>query len=53
MIFAPFTGKDNHGKCVTFGAGLLTSEDELSYVWLLEKFLKCMDNKSPHLLITD
>ncbi|XP_042059490.1 protein FAR1-RELATED SEQUENCE 5-like [Salvia splendens] len=26
MIFAPFTGKDNHSRAVTFGAGLLSSE---------------------------
>ncbi|KAH6760153.1 hypothetical protein C2S51_017102 [Perilla frutescens var. frutescens] len=24
MVFTPFTGKDNHGKCVTFGAALLS-----------------------------
>ncbi|KAL1549465.1 protein FAR1-RELATED SEQUENCE 5-like [Salvia divinorum] len=27
MIFAPFTGKDNHGKPITFAAGLLANED--------------------------
>lgn len=53
MIFAPFTGKDNHGKCVCFGAGLISGEDEDSYSWLLEMFLACMDNKPPSLFITD
>ncbi|XP_057770749.1 protein FAR1-RELATED SEQUENCE 5-like [Salvia miltiorrhiza] len=33
MIFAPFTGKDNHGGCVTFAAGLLSREDVSSYSW--------------------
>ncbi|KAH6775885.1 hypothetical protein C2S52_013446 [Perilla frutescens var. hirtella] len=27
MVFTPFTGKDNHGKCVTFGAALMSSEN--------------------------
>ncbi|XP_057803495.1 protein FAR1-RELATED SEQUENCE 5-like [Salvia miltiorrhiza] len=27
MIFTPFTGKDNHGGCVTFAAALLNRED--------------------------
>ncbi|XP_042023003.1 protein FAR1-RELATED SEQUENCE 5-like [Salvia splendens] len=33
MIFAPFTGKDNHSRAVTFGAGLLSSECRDSYTW--------------------
>lgn len=52
MIFAPFTGKDNHGKCVTFGAGLLSSEDVESYVWLFEQFKSCMGH-APKMIITD
>ncbi|KAH6831579.1 hypothetical protein C2S53_018995 [Perilla frutescens var. hirtella] len=52
MIFAPFTGKDNHGKCVCFGASLLSDEDNESYSWVFEKFLKCMGN-SPGMIITD
>ncbi|KAH6827365.1 hypothetical protein C2S53_016066 [Perilla frutescens var. hirtella] len=52
MIFAPFTGKDNHGKCVCFCASLLSGEDNESYSWVFEKFLKCMEN-SPGMLITD
>ncbi|KAH6794925.1 hypothetical protein C2S52_005402 [Perilla frutescens var. hirtella] len=52
MIFAPFTGKDNHGKCVCFGASLLSGEDNESYSWVFKKFLKCMGN-SPGMIITD
>lgn len=52
MIFAPFTGKDNHDKLVTFGAGLLNREDVESYVWILEKFKDCMVD-SPKMIITD
>lgn len=52
MIFAPFTGKDNHGKSVTFGAGLLSKEDVQSYSWLFDQFLLCM-GRAPRMLITD
>ncbi|KAL4579766.1 hypothetical protein LXL04_015931 [Taraxacum kok-saghyz] len=38
MVFVPFTGIDNHQKCVTFAAGLLCSESKESYKWLLTCF---------------
>ncbi|XP_057808433.1 uncharacterized protein LOC131022908 [Salvia miltiorrhiza] len=37
MIFVPFIEKDNHGRCVMFGAGLISHEDEESYSWVLQK----------------
>ncbi|KAK1431869.1 hypothetical protein QVD17_08619 [Tagetes erecta] len=40
MIFVPFTGIDNHKRCVTYGAGLLFSETIESYTWLLDAFPK-------------
>ncbi|XP_042041490.1 protein FAR1-RELATED SEQUENCE 5-like [Salvia splendens] len=52
MIFAPFTGKDNHGRAVSFGAGLLCSESADSFSWLFNQFVKCMGNH-PKLIITD
>ncbi|KAH6824189.1 hypothetical protein C2S53_011700 [Perilla frutescens var. hirtella] len=52
LVFTPFTGKDNHGKLVTFGAALLSSEDTEAYSWVLESFKICMD-QSPSMLITD
>ncbi|XP_057811699.1 protein FAR1-RELATED SEQUENCE 5-like [Salvia miltiorrhiza] len=52
LIFVPFTGKDNHGRCVTFGAGLISHEDEESYSWVLEKFVECM-RRRPMMIITD
>ncbi|KAH6820524.1 hypothetical protein C2S53_008797 [Perilla frutescens var. hirtella] len=52
MIFAPFTGKDNHGKLMTFGAALMSGEDAESYSWVLQKFKDCMGG-SPSLIITD
>ncbi|KAH6757049.1 hypothetical protein C2S53_018743 [Perilla frutescens var. hirtella] len=52
MIFAPFTGKDNHGKIVTFGAVLLSGENHESYEWVFEKFIECM-RRHPSMIITD
>nr|KAJ0207255.1 hypothetical protein LSAT_V11C500254150 [Lactuca sativa] len=49
MVFVPFTGIDNHKKCVTFGAGLLSKEDGVSYEWLLRAFLKDF-KKQPQLV---
>ncbi|CAI9300105.1 unnamed protein product [Lactuca saligna] len=52
MVFVPFTGIDNHKKCVTFGARLLSREDGSSYSWLLTTFLKAF-KKQPTLVLTD
>ncbi|KAL7607238.1 hypothetical protein Lser_V15G16856 [Lactuca serriola] len=52
MVFVPFSGIDNHKKCVTFGAGLLSKEDGVSYEWLLRDFLKAF-RKQPQLVISD
>ncbi|XP_042059459.1 protein FAR1-RELATED SEQUENCE 5-like [Salvia splendens] len=52
MIFAPFTGKYNHGKPITFAAALLANEGTESFSWVLEKFVKCMGS-TPKLIITD
>ncbi|XP_047949060.1 protein FAR1-RELATED SEQUENCE 5-like [Salvia hispanica] len=52
IFFAPFTGKDNHSRPVTFGAGLLSSEGRDSYSWLFGCFVRCM-GVAPKLIITD
>ncbi|XP_047948992.1 protein FAR1-RELATED SEQUENCE 5-like [Salvia hispanica] len=52
MIFAPFTGKDNHVRPVSFGAGLLSKENADSFSWLFERFVKYM-GFAPKLSITD
>ncbi|KAL3633264.1 hypothetical protein CASFOL_022791 [Castilleja foliolosa] len=52
LIFAPFTGLDNHRRIVTFGSGLLSKEDTDSYAWLLGKFKECM-GRTPLMIITD
>ncbi|XP_019166905.1 PREDICTED: protein FAR1-RELATED SEQUENCE 5-like [Ipomoea nil] len=52
LVFTPFTGVDNHRKCITFGAGLLLKEDIEFYVWLFEKFKKAM-GMEPRIIVTD
>ncbi|XP_074266358.1 protein FAR1-RELATED SEQUENCE 5-like [Silene latifolia] len=42
MVFCPFTGVDNHKRCVTFAGGLLRKEDGESFTWLFENFVKAM-----------
>ena len=53
MIFAPFTGVDNHRHCVTFGAAFLGDEKSESFIWLFEKFLEAMGSHKPISIITD
>ncbi|KAJ9543978.1 hypothetical protein OSB04_023685 [Centaurea solstitialis] len=53
MVFVPFTTIDNHKKCVTVGAGLLSEETFKSFKWLLEAFLKSYGGKHPVLVLTD
>ncbi|CAH9117244.1 unnamed protein product [Cuscuta epithymum] len=52
LVFVPFTGVDNHKKCVTFAAGLLSKEDVESYVWLVSRFIDAMGSV-PMCVITD
>ncbi|CAI9277696.1 unnamed protein product [Lactuca saligna] len=52
MVFVPFTGIDNHKRCVTFGVGLLSREDTDSYIWSLKSFLKAF-GKQPLLVLSD
>ncbi|XP_042022980.1 protein FAR1-RELATED SEQUENCE 5-like [Salvia splendens] len=44
--------KDNHGRAVSFGAGLLCSESADSFSWLFKQFVKCK-GIHPKLIITD
>ncbi|XP_071740064.1 protein FAR1-RELATED SEQUENCE 5-like [Rutidosis leptorrhynchoides] len=52
MVFIPFTGIDNHFKCVTFGAALLAKEDVQHYDWLLKAFKKAFPVE-PQIVMTD
>ncbi|XP_019170976.1 PREDICTED: protein FAR1-RELATED SEQUENCE 9-like [Ipomoea nil] len=51
LVFVPFTGVDNHKKCVTFAAGLIDKEDMESYSWILKNFKNAMGS-TPPLIIT-
>ncbi|GJR30770.1 FAR1-related sequence 5-like protein [Tanacetum coccineum] len=50
MVFVPFTGIDNHRKCVTVGSGLLLREDTEAYTWLLRSFMTAHE-KQPTMII--
>ncbi|KAK8925743.1 Protein FAR1-RELATED SEQUENCE 5 [Platanthera zijinensis] len=53
MIFAPFTGINNHRLSITFGAGFLADEKSDSFEWLFDKFIDCMSGNKPSLIVTD
>ncbi|XP_042980056.1 protein FAR1-RELATED SEQUENCE 4-like [Carya illinoinensis] len=53
MPFAPFVGVNHHGQSILLGAGLLSSEDTHSFVWLFRTWLDCMNGQAPKAIITD
>ncbi|GLT62426.1 hypothetical protein SLA2020_350650 [Shorea laevis] len=53
MPFAPFVGVNHHGQSILLGAGLLSSEDTNTFVWLFQTWLKCMNGRAPIAIITD
>ncbi|XP_021865132.1 protein FAR1-RELATED SEQUENCE 5-like [Spinacia oleracea] len=50
MPFAPFIGVNHHEKSIIFAAALISHEDALTFVWVFEEFLKCMDYVLWHML---
>ncbi|XP_047949098.1 protein FAR1-RELATED SEQUENCE 5-like [Salvia hispanica] len=52
MIFAPFTGKDNHGRPVTFAVGLVSNKKTGAFAWLFRLFVQCM-GVAPKMIVTD
>nr|GEZ80192.1 protein FAR1-related sequence 5-like [Tanacetum cinerariifolium] len=44
MVLVPFTGIDNHNRCVSFDVALLASESSKKYTWLLTIFKKVFGN---------
>ncbi|XP_042968460.1 protein FAR1-RELATED SEQUENCE 5-like [Carya illinoinensis] len=36
MLFAPFVGVNHHGQSILLGAGLISSEDTKTFVWLFQ-----------------
>ncbi|XP_042973066.1 protein FAR1-RELATED SEQUENCE 5-like [Carya illinoinensis] len=53
MPFAPFVGVNHHGQSILLGAGLISSEDTKTFVWLFKTWLQCMDGNAPKAIITD
>ncbi|XP_042971217.1 protein FAR1-RELATED SEQUENCE 5-like [Carya illinoinensis] len=53
MPFAPFVGVNHHGQSILLGAGLISSEDTETFVWLFQTWLQCMDGIAPKAIITD
>ncbi|KAF5482418.1 hypothetical protein F2P56_002991 [Juglans regia] len=53
MPFTPFVGVNHHGQSILLGAGLISSEDTETFVWLFETWLQCMDGIAPKAIITD
>ncbi|XP_071713032.1 protein FAR1-RELATED SEQUENCE 5-like [Rutidosis leptorrhynchoides] len=52
MKFVPFTGIDNHHRCVTVAARLIRDETAESYTWLLTCFMKTF-GKEPNMIVID
>ena len=52
MILVPFTGIDNHNRCILFGVALLASEAAKRYTWLLKRFKKIFGH-APKVVVTD
>ncbi|XP_042982391.1 protein FAR1-RELATED SEQUENCE 5-like isoform X1 [Carya illinoinensis] len=53
MPFAPFVGVNHHGQSTLLGAGLISTEDTATFVWLFKTWLQCMDGIAPRAIITD
>ncbi|KAL4344767.1 hypothetical protein AHAS_Ahas11G0211300 [Arachis hypogaea] len=48
-----FSGVNNHNQTCVFATAMVSSETQSSYVWVLRKFLECMDGRAPKAIITD
>ncbi|KAG6723539.1 hypothetical protein I3842_03G213600 [Carya illinoinensis] len=53
MPFAPFVDVNHHGQSILLGAGLISSEDTKTFIWLFQTWLQCMDGVAPKAIITD
>ncbi|XP_020262820.1 protein FAR1-RELATED SEQUENCE 5-like [Asparagus officinalis] len=53
LPFAPFTGVNHHTQSTLLGCALLADEQEDTFVWLFEEWLKCMHGIEPGAIITD
>jgi len=53
LPFALFSGVNHHRQVILFGYTLLTDEQRGTFVWLFNKWLKCMYGVTPKVIITD
>ncbi|XP_077249472.1 protein FAR1-RELATED SEQUENCE 7-like [Tasmannia lanceolata] len=53
MPFAPLTGVNHHGHSTLFECALLADEEEETFTWLFQQWLKCMFGVAPGCIITD
>uniref|UniRef100_A0A0A9FW50 Protein FAR1-RELATED SEQUENCE n=1 Tax=Arundo donax TaxID=35708 RepID=A0A0A9FW50_ARUDO len=52
LPLATILGVNNHGHLVLLGCGLLSSDSKENYVWLLKRWLSCMNGKPPEAITT-
>ena len=53
LPFASFTGVDHHRQSILFGCALLADEQKDTFVLLFNKWVKCMYEVAPKVLISD
>jgi hypothetical protein len=53
MSFAPFVGVNHHSKLILFGVALISRKNTEIFLWLFETWLKCMNDRSSNVIITD
>ncbi|KAG6708518.1 hypothetical protein I3842_06G084200 [Carya illinoinensis] len=46
MPFASFVSVNHHGQSILLGAGLISSEDTSTFVWLFRVWLKCIKDRA-------
>ncbi|CAN6284885.1 unnamed protein product [Urochloa humidicola] len=52
LPLATFLGVNNHGHLVLLGCGLLSGDSKENYLWLLKRWLSCMNGKLPEAITT-
>ncbi|KAL4357218.1 hypothetical protein AHAS_Ahas09G0164700 [Arachis hypogaea] len=51
LLVVVFSGVNNHNQTCVFAIAMVSSKTQSSYVWVLRKFLKCMDGRGPKAVI--
>ncbi|KAL4294508.1 hypothetical protein AHAS_Ahas18G0235100 [Arachis hypogaea] len=53
MPFGTFVGVNHHGQSLLLGCALLSCEEDNSFVWLFDCWIRCMGGKPPIGILTD